>query len=146
MYQYTFDAAFNSDLKDFKKNKALQNQIKEHILHIAANPTIGVGLSGAWNGFYKYKFYNAGTQYRIIFTHYPCCNAQNNAHNNANDAHNDTNTDDANDANATQICTYTKQNTPLDCNGLIDFCFVRTRQNTANLYAQNKKYTDNYKR
>jgi hypothetical protein len=130
VYKFYLKSSFKNDAKDFKHAKAVQNEIIKGLDLIRKNPAIGVGLSGAWLGFYKYKFRVAGTQYRLIFAHYPCCNTDENA---------------TKDENTVLECAYNDA-TVFDCSGFIDFCFVRTRGEMVKLYAQNKKYIDGFRR
>ena len=110
--------SFTKDFKSFKKDKALQVKILEHVDTIVEKPLEGVFLSGNLAGLRKYRlvYHN---HYRILYRVYDCCNQEN---------------------DVGVICQYPSEDiADADCTGLVQLLHVQTRQDADNLYKKKKK-------
>lgn len=128
-YKVSFTSRFERDSKTFKKNKLAKTLIKEQIERIIENPNIGEMMSGNIFPFMKSAF-GESPQYRILYVKYDCCLI-------------------VKDNKQGSDCKFDDLE-PLEevaeCEGMIEFAFVRTREDCNNLYKQSKKYFENYLR
>lgn len=122
-YRLKIQSSFEKDAKFFKNNHELKKEIAYWISRIVQTPEIGELLKGSWEGYRKIGFHTK-PQVRIIYRLYPCC------------------TDEVKEA---QICRFESVETE-SCAGLVDFIFVRTREDCNNLYAKSKKYSEGFLR
>ena len=127
-YKIAYRSSFERDLKAFKKDKSLKEAIRTHLQKLVENPTIGDPLVGAWSGFYKLPFHDRPAL-RILYVIYPCCPF---------------------DVKERHLCRFDElsidEPTPAECLGMVEFVFVRTREECNNLYAKGRSYTDSFKR
>lgn len=127
MYRVAYRTSFAKDLKAFKKNKPLKEQVKKAVLEVIENPDIGIPYKANMQGLIKYSFYER-PQMRIIFAQYDCCTGY--------------------DEKSIE-CRFEgveELEEGESCNGLIDFVFVKTREQCNNLYRKNRAYFENYLR
>jgi mRNA-degrading endonuclease RelE of RelBE toxin-antitoxin system len=123
-----------SKLTTFHRDfKGLTPQMKEEVLEISdeiiENPTSGEPLRHSMKGFSKYSF-NRKPEYRLIYAIYNCLLADKN--HKLNKCHHD------------DVTHYEKE--LASCEGLIEFIWVKTREECNNLYSQDKKYHARFKR
>ena len=127
-YKIAYRSSFERDLKSFKKDKSLKLAIKDRLEALVNNPTMGVPLVGQWSGFYKLAFHDRPAL-RILYVIYPCCPL---------------------DVKEQDSCRFDDlpfdDPTSTECLGMVEFVFVRTREECNNLYAKGKSYTDAFKR
>lgn len=121
-YRVVNRSSFRQDVKGFKKQADILAEAQQKVAEIIENPAIGEFLVGSWVGFQKVSFHNK-PQIRLIYRVYPCCR---NAENQSEDA-----------------CIYEEEPNE-ECSGLIDFLFLKTREECNNLYAQRKSYSDGF--
>lgn len=114
-YQVAHTTNFERDMKQFKKNKPAKLLILEKVKEIIANPSIGEDYLHNLQGFKKYSF-GESPQYRLIYTVMSCCPYE-------------------------EKCG-TEQET--GCNGLINFVFIRTREECNQLYKKDAAYFEQY--
>jgi|GEM_PF-1656164 len=121
-FKVSYHKSFERDLKDFKQNKKQKEEILKTLQHIVENPLDGKSLLGQWKNFYNFSFANK-PELRILYVVYPCCPI---------------------DIKDRQQCRFDDVETnnvqTLECLGLIDFVFVKTREACNNLYAKDKRY------
>lgn len=124
-YRVVHLSSFQKDVKGFKKQPSIVSEAKEKILEIIENPATGGFLLKSWEGFQKVSFHNK-PEIRLIYRVYPCCMLKDIEHKN-------------------ESCIY-EDEVLEDCSGLIDFVFMKTREECNNLYALSKKYSNNFRR
>lgn len=120
-YKIRMAAGFAKDSKQFKNQESAKKQIKIWLESIIKNPEIGESLKGSWDGYKKVGFHSK-PQIRIIYKVYACCTAE---------------------MKLTGECRFGEESEE-DCDGLIDFIFVKTREECNNLYAESKKYAKGF--
>lgn len=115
-----------SFIKDFKKFKGeVKKSVVDALEQIQKNPSCGSQLKNNMEGFQRFRF-NSKPQYRIVYTVYNCPSDGN---------HKD--------------CFYEEECKDEDltnCEGLIDFVLVKTREEMNNLYSRKKPWFDNLKK
>lgn len=127
-YKIAYRSSFERDLKSYKKDKSLKEAIKQSLEKLVDNPTIGIPLVSQWSGFYKFPFHDRPSL-RILYVIYPCCPM---------------------DVKEQDLCRF--DDLPADdpesnqCLGMVEFVFVRTREECNNLYSKGRTYTDTFKR
>jgi mRNA-degrading endonuclease RelE of RelBE toxin-antitoxin system len=121
-YKVSVESSFRQDLKSFKKNPQAEKEIKEGVLQILDNPMAGEYLRGNLSGIRKISI-GRRPEYRIMYRLYQCCNP---------------------DKDNCEVCIVkTDDEIPAEeCMGLIQFVFVKTREECNNLYGLSKKYFD----
>ncbi len=122
-YTVVIRSSFKKDYKKFKGK--MKKSITDILTQIQGNPNLGSVLSNNMDGFLKFRFNNS-PQYRILYTVYNCPNPT-----------------------ALQNCIYKDACSDAsisDCEGIIDFVLIKTREEMNNLYNKKKKYYDNFKR
>jgi mRNA-degrading endonuclease YafQ of YafQ-DinJ toxin-antitoxin module len=118
MYQIRRRNSFDKDVKGYKNNKPLKEEIKKAAEAVIENPQIGDPLHDNWKHFKSYHFSRA-PEMRLIYVILPCCKE------------------------TEEKCEPREQGLNTDgCGGLVDFVFAKTREECNNLYAKNKKYTE----
>ncbi len=122
MYKIIYNRRFVSDSKAFKNDKPLRILIQGRIMDIVSAPEDGEPLTGNMDGIRKWKFNNKSTQYRILYRLYRCCGSP--------------------DTNANCIIAQDTEVGPPECQGLIHFLHVQSREDCNHLYGQKKKYFD----
>jgi len=124
-YKISFRSSFE---RDFKK---LKPHVQDFILDIAdkiQDGTLqGEKLKGNFQGFHKFPFGHK-PEYRLVYKIYDCRIYK-----------------DGNPACKFDDIEHTVEEL-LECNGLIEFVLIKTREEMNNLYAQSKKYVRNYSR
>ena len=124
-YKISFRSSFE---RDFKK---LKSPVQEFVLDISdkiQDGTLqGEKLKGNFQGFYKFSFGHK-PEYRLIYKIYGCQIYK-----------------DGNPACMFDDIEHTIEKL-LECSGLIEFVLIKTREEMNNLYAQPKKYVQNYSR
>ncbi len=125
-YRVTHLSSFAKDIKASKKQKEIMEKLPVILEAIMANPQMGEPLLTSWEGFRRVSFGNR-PQMRVIFKHYECCSPE---------------------VKEKGECRFgTDDEVEIsDCNGQIDFAFLRTREDCNNLYGQNRKYSDHFRR
>ena len=114
--------------RDFKK---LKTSVQDFVLDIAdqiQNKTLqGEKLKGNFQGFCKFSFGHK-PEYRLVYKIYDCRIEK--------------------DGNPQCIFDDVEHTIDelLNCNGLIEFILIKTREEMNNLYAQSKKYVKNLSR
>lgn len=126
-YKITKLSSFHRDYK------GLTPQIKDEVLklsdEIIKKPTSGEPLKHSLRGFTKYSF-NRKPEYRLIYAVYKCSAADKNSK-----------------LNQCRHVDIVHQCGELsNCEGLIEFIWVKTREECNNLYSQDKKYHEQFKR
>jgi len=124
-----FKVAYRSSFeRDFKK---LKPHVQDYILDIAdkiQDRTLqGEKLKGNFRGFCKYPF-GYKPEYRLVYKIYDCRIST-----------------DGRPACMFNDIKHTLEEL-LECNGLIEFVLIKTREEMNNLYTQSKKYVDNFSR
>ena len=124
-YKVSFRGSFE---RDFKKKPI---HVQNFVLNIAdkiQNETLqGEKLKGNFQEFYKFPFGHK-PEYRLIYRIYDCRTSK-----------------DGNPACMFDDIEHTTEEL-LECDGLIEFVLVKTREEMNNLYAHPKKYVRNYSR
>lgn len=117
-YKIQIESSFSRDMKSFKKNARLKQEIGEHLESILADPGAGKRLSSNMEGLFNYGF-GSKPQYRIIYRLYNCC-----------------------DMGVADCPPFQEGDgdTEEGCKGLIQFLFIKTREECNNLYNFKKKY------
>ena len=124
-YKVSFRSSFE---RDFKKMKPpVQNFVLDIADKIQDGSLQGEKLKGNFHGFYKFPFGHK-PEYRLVYKIYDCRISK-----------------DGNPACMFEDIEHTTEEL-FDCNGLIEFVLVKTREEMNNLYAQSKKYVKNYSR
>jgi len=124
-YKIAFRSSFE---RDYKK---LDFRIQNYVLDIAdkiQNGTLqGEKLKGNFNEFYKFPFGHK-PEYRLVYKIYDCRVQK----------------------NGNPMCMFDDiEHTIeelLECNGLIEYVLIKTREEMNNLYSKPKKYVRNYYR
>ena len=128
-YKVSHLSCFERDLKKLtKKNKPLKEVIKAHVLQVIENPDIGELYVGNLHPFRKVGF-GESPQYRLIYVLYDCCPIE--------------------DKVDEIICRFDDVEELEDetaCQGMVEFVFVKTREDCNNLYRKHKKYFEKYLR
>jgi len=124
-YKIAYRSCFE---RDFKK---LKSDIQDYVLDIAdriQDGTLqGEMLKGNFQGFYKFPFGHK-PEYRLVYKIYECrINKENNPKCMFDDIEHTT-------------------EELIECNGLIEFVLIKTREKMNNLYALPKKHVKNYSR
>ena len=127
-YKIAYRSTFERDIKSFKNDKTLREAIKKNLSDLLDNPFIGEPLVGQWSGFYKLAFHER-PQMRIIYCIYPCCPTEIISKNSCR--FEDVDIDDPSSS---------------ECSGLVEFLFVRTREDCTHLYKKTKDFINNIKR
>ena len=124
-YKISFRSSFE---RDYKK---LRPHVQDFVLDIAdkiQDGTLqGEKLKGNFQGFYKFPFGHK-PEYRLVYKIYGCRINK-----------------DGNPACMFDDIEHTIKEL-LECNGLIEFVLIKTREEMNNLYAQPKKYVRNFSR
>jgi len=124
-YKISYRSSFE---RDFKKLKPL---IQNFVLDIAdkiQNGTLqGEKMKGNFREFYKFPFEHK-PEYRLVYKIYNCKINK-----------------DKNPKCMFDDIEHTIEEL-LECNGLIEFVLIKTREKMNNLYAQSKKHLKNYSR
>ncbi|MEN9612911.1 MAG: hypothetical protein RLZZ628_3725 [Bacteroidota bacterium] len=127
-YKIAYRSSFERDLKAFKKDKLMKQAIQSQLERLVEQPTMGKLLLGQWSGFYNVSFHQR-PELRILYVLYPCCPLA---------------------VKEQSLCRFDDlQDIAPDtdaCEGMIEFVFVKTREECNNLYAKDSKYTNNFKR
>ncbi len=128
-YKVSYQNCFERDLKKItKKNKPLKDIIKVQVLQVIENPNIGELYSGNLYPFRKIGF-GESPQYRLIYVLYDCCPIQ--------------------DKQEEIVCRFDDVEELEDetiCQGMVEFIFIKTREDCNNLYRKSKKYFEKYLR
>ena len=125
-YKIAYLSSFSKDLKGFRKNAEIMEELPSIIEAIIANPQVGEPLLKSWEGFRRVSFGNR-PQVRVVFKYYPCCSQE------------------IKEQGECRFGPYEELEIT-ECEGLIDFVFLRTREDCNNLYAQNRKYSNHFRR
>lgn len=124
-YKISYRSSFGHDFKKLKP------QVQNFVLNIAdkiQNGTLqGEKLKGNFQGFYKFPFGHK-PEYRLVYKVYDC----------------KLNTDENPKCMFDDI-EHTIEEL-LECNGLIEYVLIKTREEMNNLYAQSKKQVKYYSR
>ncbi|MDR2972449.1 MAG: hypothetical protein LBU83_11065 [Bacteroidales bacterium] len=124
-YKIAYRGSFE---RDFKK---LNSNIQNYVLDIAdkiQNGTVqGEQLKGNFQGFYKFPFGHK-PEYRLVYKIYACRINE-----------------DGNLKCMFDDIEHTIEEL-FECNGLIEFVLIKTREKMNNLYAQSKKLVKHYSR
>ncbi len=122
-YRVVHLSSFGKDAKGFKKQPLVIDGVKDKIKEIIEDPSIGGFLLNSWAGFQKVSF-GTKPEIRVIYKVYPCCMPE---------------------GSENTTCIYQDEEQE-NCKGLIDFVFIKTREECNNLYAQNGKYSKYFRR
>ena len=124
-YKVSFRSSFE---RDFKK---LKTHVQDFVLDIADKIQDGTQqgerLKGNFQGFYKFSFGHK-PEYRLVYKIYDCRINK-----------------DGNPACMFDDIEHAEEEL-LECNGLIEFVLIKTREEMNNLYSQPKKYVRNFSR
>jgi mRNA-degrading endonuclease RelE of RelBE toxin-antitoxin system len=124
-YKVAFRNSFERDFKKLKPH--IQNFVLDIADKIQDGTIQGEKLKGNFQGFYKFPFGHK-PEYRLVYKIYQC----------------------RINKNGNLMCMFDDiQHTIdelLECNGLIEFVLIKTREEMNNLYAQPKKYVKKYSR
>lgn len=127
-YKIAYRSSFERDIKAFKKDKLQKEAIKANLEKLVNDPSIGKPLVGQWSGFYNFSFHDKPSL-RILYVIYPCCPL---------------------DLKEKHLCRFDDlpddDPTSEECLGMVEFVFVRTREECNNLYSKNKSYIEPFKR
>lgn len=116
-YKYFINPRFEKDIKAFKKDAPTKALVLKIMSEITENPEIYESYSGPMSDYRKAKFKSpSGVSYRIGFRIYNCC-----AFENPNDCPSDMDIEGA-------------------CNGIVQFDFVKTRQECDSHYRKDIGY------
>ena len=124
-YKIAYRSCFE---RDFKKMKfSIQNYVLDIADKIQDGTLQGEPLKGNFQGFYKFPFGHKPA-YRLVYKIYDCR---------------------INKGGNLQCMFDDIEHTTeelIECNGLIEFVLIKTREGMNNLYAISKKYVKNYSR
>lgn len=121
-YKVSYHSSLAKDLKAFKKSRPIKELIQLKMEEVIKNPDIGAVYEHNIAGIYKLRFEYDKTSYRLLYKKYACCKT----------------TD-------LTVCPFEENEGMKDdeCQGGVDFLFVRTRDNCDNLYKKDAAYFDN---
>ena len=120
MYQSSRRNSFERDVKGYKKNKPLMFEIKDAVQTVVSNPDVGEEMTKNWKSFRNYHF-GRKPEMRLIYVIIPCCK--------------DEKVDYKCQATSLELDTS-------GCEGIVEFIFVKSREECNNLYTKDKKYTE----
>lgn len=126
-FKVSYLKSFERDIKSFKKNKPAKKIIQQSVLELLDNPHLGSPLNRNIDRFWRHRF-SEKPEFRIIYVIYDCCPV---------------------DLNRPEYCRFDDVESLTEgvkCEGLIEFAFVRTREDCNNLYKQSREYFENYLR
>ena len=124
-YKVAYRSSFE---RDFKKLKLpVQNFVLDIAEQIQKETLHGEKLKGNFQGFYEFSFGHK-PEYRLVYKIYDCRIGK-----------------DENVKCLFDDIEHTKEEL-LNCNGLIEYVLIKTREEMNNLYAQSKKYVKNLSR
>ena len=124
-YKIAYRSTFERDFK--KLNSAIQNYVLDIADQIQDGTLQGEKLKGNFQGFYKIPFGHK-PEYRLVYKIYDCKINK-----------------DGNIGCIFDDVEHTIEEL-LECNGLIEFILIKTREEMNNLYALPKKYIKHYSR
>ena len=124
-YKVSFRSSFERDFKKMKPH--IQNFVLDIADKIQDGSLQGEKLKGNFQGFYKFPLGHK-PEYRLVYKIYDCRISK-----------------DGNPTCMFEDIEHTAEEL-LECNGLIEFVLIKTREEMNNLYAQSKKYVKNYSR
>ena len=124
-YKIAYRSSFERDFK--KLNSNIQNYVLDIADKIQAGTVQGEQLKGNFQGFYKFPFGHK-PEYRLVYKIYDCRISK----------------------NGNLECMFDDIEHSIEelieCNGLVEFILIKTREKMNNLYAQPKKLVKNYSR
>ena len=124
-YKISYRSSFERDFK--KLNSGIQNYVLDIADKIQDETLQGEKLKGNFNEFYKFPFGHK-PEYRLVYKIYDCRVQK----------------------NGNPMCMFDDiEHTIeelLECNGLIEYVLIKTREEMNNLYSKPKKYVRNYYR
>jgi len=124
-YKIALRSSFDRDFK--KLNPRIQNFVLDVADKIQNGTLQGEKLKGNFKEFYKFPFGHK-PEYRLVYKIYNCRILN----------------------NGSPACMFNDIEHTIDelleCNGLIEFVLIKTREEMNNLYAQPKKHIKNYSR
>ena len=124
-YKISYRRSFERDFK--KLNFKIQNFVLDIADKIQTGILKGETLKGNFQGFYKLPFGHK-PEYRLVYKIYNC----------------------KTDKNGQSSCIFNDIEHTLEelleCNGLIEFVLIKTREEMNNLYSQSKKQVQNLSR
>jgi len=124
-YKIAYRSCFERDFKKLKSD--IQNYVLDIADRIQAGTLQGEMLKGNFQGFYKFPFGHK-PEYRLVYKIYECrINKESNPKCMFDDIEHTT-------------------EELIECNGLIEFVLIKTREKMNNLYALPKKHVKNYSR
>lgn len=119
-YKTSYLTRFERDVKAFKKNKSMKNLIFEQVKAIVENPGIGKALVANLDGLYNVGF-GDHREYRLLYRMYACCQRPN---------------------EITECPVADPLVSDNECEGVVSFIFIKTREECNNLYRKKKAYFD----
>ncbi len=140
-YQINYYAAFKQDVKKFRKEQHLKTAIRSACDEIIANPFIGKPLIGNMQGCYNHRFVYHKNDMRIIYSFYECCADKEKC---CTERDNDIcrfDEEPSTELDSPDTLIQPEREFPLnECNGLIDFLIVASREDCNNIYNREKEY------
>ena len=124
-YKISFLSSFDRDFK--KLNPRVQNFILDISDKIQEGSLQGEKLKGNFKGFYKFPF-GHNPEYRLVYKIYNCRTYK-----------------DGNPVCMFDDIEHTLEEL-LECNGLIEYVLIKSREEMNNLYSQSKKHVKKYSR
>jgi len=120
-YKVSFHPRFERDLKAFKKDKPVRAMIAAQVKAVIENPDLGEGYTANLSGLYKVSF-GQSPQHRLLFRKYQCCQKS---------------------VGVGPVCPVDDPDVEMsECEGVVSFLFVKTREECNNLYKKGKPYFD----